>query len=63
MRNRKKLLVQRSTYGPFTSRLASREIDYAIFNVFQKDARGVVVRYNDDMKRDPPGSFRPISIG
>ena len=50
----KKLLVQRSTYGPFTSRLASREIDYAIFNVFQKDARGVVVRYNDDMKRDPP---------
>ena len=50
----KKLLVQRSTYGPFTSRLASREIDYAIFNAFQKDERGVVVRYNDDMKSNPP---------
>lgn len=50
----KELLVQRSTYGPFTSRLPSKEIDYAIFSAFQRDETGVVVQYSEEMKQNPP---------
>lgn len=53
-REAEKLLAQRSTYGPFTSRLASKEIDLAIFAACKRDERGVTVRYCEEMRASPP---------
>ena len=44
----------RSTYGPFTSRLYSKDIDYAIFKEFLKDERGVKIKYKKELKHNPP---------
>lgn len=45
-----RLLAQRSTHGPFTTRLPTSAVDLAIF----AQPNGVVVHYTDDMKTDPP---------
>lgn len=47
-------LEKRSTYGPFTSRLDSKDIDYAIFKEFMKNKNGVTVRYKDSLKNNMP---------
>lgn len=54
MDNRLEKLEERSTHGPFTSRLDSREIDYRIFNEFMKDNNGVIVRYKEEIKHNQP---------
>ncbi|AWK50779.1 F420H(2):quinone oxidoreductase [Clostridium beijerinckii] len=54
MENKLEKLEERSTHGPFTSRLNSREIDYKIFNEFMKDRNGVVVRYKEEIKHQQP---------
>ena len=41
----KELLTQRSTHGPFTSRLPSKAVDLALFRAFLKDERGVEATY------------------
>ncbi|MEO2601658.1 FAD-binding protein, partial [Clostridium butyricum] len=50
MENKLEKLEERSTHGPFTSRLNSREIDYRIFSEFMKDSNGVTVRYKKEIK-------------
>lgn len=47
-------LEERSTHGPFTTRLNSREIDYAIFNEFIKNNKGVKVKYKEEIKKNKP---------
>lgn len=47
-------LDERSTHGPFTTRLNSREIDYAIFNEFIKNSKGVKVKYKEEIKNNKP---------
>lgn len=49
-----KLLAQRSTHGPFTSRLSSKAVDLALFQAFLEDERGVEVTYTEEMRSDPP---------
>lgn len=48
------LLAERSTHGPFTSRLASREVDFAIFRAFLADRRGVAASYSQELREHPP---------
>lgn len=48
------LLEERSTHGPFTSRLASREVDFAIFRAFLADGRGVAASYSQELREHPP---------
>ena len=48
------VLSIRSGHGPFTTRLPSKAVDYAIYEAWQQDARGVKITYSDDMKRNPP---------
>lgn len=48
------LLAERSAHGPFTSRLASRAVDLAIFEACMAGERGVTATYAEDMKRHPP---------
>ena len=50
MENKIEKLEERSTHGPFTSRLDSREIDYRIFNEFMKERDGVRVKYKKEIK-------------
>ncbi|MDD7390129.1 MAG: FAD-binding protein [Lachnospiraceae bacterium] len=50
----KEQLILRSTHGPFTSRLESRTIDFALFRAFMEDERGVSVSYTDAMRRNTP---------
>lgn len=52
--NLEEKLEIRSTYGPFTSRLKSRDIDYAIFKEFIKNKEGIKVRYKDSLKEHMP---------
>ncbi len=52
--NTEELLAVRSTHGPFTSRLISKEVDFAIFHVFLEDKRGVEVTYSEEMRKNPP---------
>lgn len=52
--NLKEKLEKRSTYGPFTSRLDSKDIDYAIFKEFMQNKNGVTVRYKDSLKNNMP---------
>lgn len=47
-------LVERSTHGPFTTRLGSKVVDIALFNAFMKNEKGVQATYSDAMKADPP---------
>lgn len=49
-----KLLVQRSTHGPFTARLDSKAVDLAIFRACLADKAGVTVRYRAELRRNPP---------
>jgi len=58
MENKLEKLEERSTHGPFTSRLNSREVDYRIFNEFMKDRNGVVVRYKEEIKHQQPEFIR-----
>lgn len=48
------LLSIRSGHGPFTTRLASKAVDFAIYEACQQDDRGVKITYSDEMKRNPP---------
>lgn len=48
------LLNQRSTHGPFTSRLASKEVDFAIFRSFLANRRGVAASYSRELREHPP---------
>lgn len=48
------LMEIRSTHGPFTSRLPSREIDLALFHSFLADERGITASYTESMKQNPP---------
>jgi len=50
----KELLTQRSTHGPFTSRLPSKAVDLALFWAFLEDERGVEATYTEEMRSDPP---------
>ena len=52
--NREELLKVRSGHGPFTSRLISREVDFAMFRAFLEDKRGVEVTYSEEMRKNPP---------
>lgn len=51
----KKILEQRATYGPFTSRMPSREIDFLIAS---HDKEGLQVRYNKELLEDMPEFIR-----
>lgn len=51
---KQKLLEQRSGYGPFTSRLESREVDFAILRGEQRCKDGVTVTYRQEMKEHMP---------
>lgn len=48
------LLDLRSTYGPFTSRLASRAIDLKLYQASLEGESGVAVSYANAAKNDPP---------
>ncbi|MGN0295434.1 MAG: FAD-dependent oxidoreductase [Lachnospiraceae bacterium] len=50
----KRQLILRSTHGPFTSRLESGVVDFALFRAFMEDERGVAVSYTDEMRRNTP---------
>lgn len=56
--NLKEKLDMRSTYGPFTSRLISRDIDYSIFKEFLKNKNGVTIKYNEELKYNMPEFIR-----
>ena len=47
-------LELRSSYGPFTSRLPSRDIDYTLFREFLKNENGVKIKYKKELKYNPP---------
>ena len=49
-----RVLDLRSGHGPFTSRLDSKAVDFALFRAFLEDERGVEVTYSDALRRDPP---------
>lgn len=46
------LMEQRSTHGPFTSRLADRAVDFEILQ--RQGSEGVLCRYDPSMKEDTP---------
>lgn len=48
------LLDLRSTYGPFTSRLASRAIDLKLYQASLEGENGVEVSYAEAAKSEPP---------
>ncbi len=50
----KELLEVRSTHGPFTSRLPSKQIDLELFHAFQNDPQGVTASYTQEMRQHPP---------
>ncbi|GAB6168435.1 FAD-binding protein [Clostridium carnis] len=52
--NLEEKLDERSTHGPFTSRLNSRDIDYAIFKEFMKNKNGVTIKYKEELKYSKP---------
>lgn len=52
------ILDERSTYGPFTSRLASRVLDLALYRAQRADARGVLVTYTEALRHDMPEFLR-----
>lgn len=50
----KEQLVVRSAHGPFTSRLSSKYIDFALSRAFMEDEDGVSVSYSKEMRENPP---------
>lgn len=54
----RRLLDQRSGYGPFTSRLESREVDLALSRAFAADEGGVRVTYDPALAAAPPEFVR-----
>ncbi len=50
----KEQLVVRSAHGPFTSRLSSKYIDFALSRAFMEDENGVSVSYSKEMRENPP---------
>lgn len=52
------LLALRSTHGPFTSRLPSKEVDLAIHRACLLDERGVGVTYSEVLRQNPPEFVR-----
>lgn len=52
------LLELRSTHGPYTTRLASRQFDEALFQAFTKDIHGVPVCYCDELRKSQPEFIR-----
>lgn len=56
--NYEEKLKIRSTHGPFTSRLVSKDIDYAIFKEGIKEPTGVRVVYKDSIKKNQPEFIR-----
>ncbi len=56
--NAGELLKIRSGHGPFTSRLASKDVDLAMFRAFEKNEQGITVSYADEMRREPPEFIR-----
>lgn len=56
--NYEEKLKIRSTHGPFTSRLVSKDIDYAIFKEGIKEPNGVRVVYKDSIKKNQPEFIR-----
>lgn len=47
-------MALRSTHGPFTFRLDSKTVDFALFDAFTRDERGVTATYSEEMQKDPP---------
>ena len=56
--NYEEKLKIRSTHGPFTSRLVSKDIDYVIFKEGIKNPNGVRVLYKDSIKKNQPEFIR-----
>lgn len=56
--NYEEKLKIRSTHGPFTSRLVSKDIDYVIFKEGIKEPTGVRVLYKDSIKKNQPEFIR-----
>lgn len=56
--NYEEKLKIRSTHGPFTFRLVSKDIDYAIFKEGIKEPNGVRVVYKDSIKKNQPEFIR-----
>ncbi|MEG0688051.1 MAG: FAD-binding protein [Hungatella sp.] len=54
LRKQKDLLELRSAHGPYTSRLASGEIDEKLFRCFLQDSRGVSVSYREEIWDNQP---------
>ena len=52
------LLDQRSGYGPFTSRLASREVDLAVAREWAAGGHGATLTYTDELRVRPPEFVR-----
>ena len=48
------LLAQRSTHGPFTTRLASKEVDYAMMQAKNAEKQGITVTYSAEMQENMP---------
>lgn len=48
------LLEERSTHGPFTSRLASRGVDLAICQACKDNPNGVFASYSAELRRETP---------
>lgn len=48
------LLKVRSTHGPFTSRLPSKEIDFRLFDAFLANEQGVRASYSEQIRENPP---------
>ncbi|MEG1987846.1 MAG: FAD-binding protein [Oscillibacter sp.] len=52
------LLEERSTHGPFTSRLSSKAVDFRLMEAFLADARGVTATYTPALRENPPEFIR-----
>lgn len=46
-------LDERSTHGPFSTRLYSRHVDIRLFEAFRRSGQGVRMRYDDAIKSHP----------
>ncbi|MBD5152506.1 MAG: FAD-binding protein [Oscillibacter sp.] len=46
-------LDERSTHGPFSTRLYSRHVDIQLFEAFRRSGQGVRMRYDDAIKNHP----------
>lgn len=46
-------LDQRSTHGPFSTRLYSRHVDICLYEAFRQNGKGVRMRYDETIKTHP----------